>query len=439
MEQLTGLGKAVMTTDPDKLRLDLTVKNILAYKPILARIIKWTVTECHDMDYDEVEACIGEKVLISKVPVDSGITNMPERIDGLNTEAFLNYEGLNRYDIRTYLLIPKGRTAGKDGNRAHSSCTGNGEAAGGTAENMESDANEDTAGAVTENAAGKEEEDTAGDEVIKLLINVEAQNEDKPGYDISLRALFYCCRMISAQQDVEFTTDKDDPVQYGNIKKVYSIWVCTEAAQIRANSIEKYDIRRSFLYGYNPDTPRYDILEAILINISKKRDTGDSDNELINLVTCLLDTRIAAAEKVKLLRDDYHLRVSRNINEEVAWMGSFADGFEKRIREEVEQELKGDYDRQVAESKKQAEECRKLAEESRKQAEESRKQAEESKREAEENKRQFIAVLVRSLSSHTHSFDQMYKEVTSNSIFADVTREELKQVMASASCTLPTL
>ena len=113
MEQLTGLGKAVMTTDPDKLRLDLTVKNILAYKPILARIIKWTVTECHDMDYDEVEACIGEKVLINKVPVDSGITNMPERIDGLNTEAFLNYEGLNRYDIRTYLLIPKGRTAGK--------------------------------------------------------------------------------------------------------------------------------------------------------------------------------------------------------------------------------------------------------------------------------------------------------------------------------------
>jgi hypothetical protein len=367
------------------------------------------------MDYDEVEACIGEKVLINKVPVDSGITNMPERIDGLNTEAFLNYEGLNRYDIRTYLLIPKGRTAGKDGDRAHSSRTGDGEAAWGTAENMEGDANEDTAGAVTENAAGKEEEDTAGDEVIKLLINVEAQNGDKPGYDISLRALFYCCRMISAQQDVEFTTDKDDPVQYGNIKKVYSIWVCTEAAQIRANSIEKYDIRRSFLYGYNPDTPRYDILEAILINISKKRDTGDSDNELINLVTCLLDMRIAAAEKVKLLRDDYHLRVSRNINEEVAWMGSFADGFEKRIREEVEQELKEDYDRQLAESKKQAEESRK---------------------QAEESKRQFIAVLVRSLSSHTHSFDQLYKEVTSNSIFADVTREELKQIMASASCTL---
>ena len=91
-------------------------------------------------------------------------------------------------------------------------------------------------------------------------------------------------------------------------------------------------------------------------------------------------------------------------------MGSFADGFEKKIRREVEQELKVYYDRKLAESKKQAE---------------------ESKREAEENRRQFIAILVRSLSSHTDSFDQMYKEVTSNNIFADVTREELKQIMNS--------
>ena len=126
-------------------------------------------------------------------------------------------------------------------------------------------------------------------------------------------------------------------------------------------------------------------------------------------------------------------------------MGSFADGFEKKIRREVEQELKGDYDRKLAESrqqteesKKEAEESRQQAEESKKQAEESKKEAEESKREAEENRRQFIAILVRSLSSHTDSFDQMYKEVTSNDIFADVTREELKQIMASASCALST-
>ena len=126
-------------------------------------------------------------------------------------------------------------------------------------------------------------------------------------------------------------------------------------------------------------------------------------------------------------------------------MGSFADGFEKKIRREVEQELKVYYDRKLAEirqqteeSKKQAEESRQQAEASKKEAEANRKQVEENKREAEENRRQFIAILVRSLSSHTDSFDQMYKEVTSNNIFADVTREELKQIMASASCALST-
>lgn len=44
MEQLTGLGKAIVAADPDKIRLDMTVKNILAYKPLLARIFKEVVS-----------------------------------------------------------------------------------------------------------------------------------------------------------------------------------------------------------------------------------------------------------------------------------------------------------------------------------------------------------------------------------------------------------
>ena len=201
MEQLTGLGKTILATDPDKIRLDQAVKNILAYKPLLARIFKEVVSECRDMDYDEIEACIEGEVLISSVYVHGGLSNAGERIDGLSTEAYLNEEGLDKYDLRTYLRLP-----------------------------------------------GKK-----APERVKLLINVEAQNEDKPGYDISLRALFYCCRMISAQQGVEFSTDADDPVKYGNIKKVYSIWICTETAQKRANSIERYAINRQMLAGSNGD------------------------------------------------------------------------------------------------------------------------------------------------------------------------------------------
>ena len=58
MEQFTEFGKAIIASDPDCIRLDLTVKNILAYKPILSRIFKEVVSECRHMNYEEIEACI---------------------------------------------------------------------------------------------------------------------------------------------------------------------------------------------------------------------------------------------------------------------------------------------------------------------------------------------------------------------------------------------
>ena len=278
MKRLTGLGKKIISIDPDKIKLDQSVKSVLAMKSLLARIFKEVVEECRDLSYDEIEACIEGEVLISKVYVDSGLTNAGDRIDGLSTEAFLNEEGLDRYDIRTYLRLPG-----------------------------------------TDEKVG-----------IKLLVNVEAQNDDKPGYDISLRALFYCCRMISAQQGVEFTTDSDDPVKYGNIKKVYSIWICTETAQKRANTIEKYGISREFLLGSNTDEPRYDILNAILINISEKHDTGDTDNELIKMLTDLFDERIGAVEKVRKLESDYGLNMTKEEKREVMSVCTYSDAMEKR-------------------------------------------------------------------------------------------------------------
>ena len=278
MEQLTGLGKTIISIDPDKIKLDQSVKNVLAMKSLLARIFKEVVEECSEMSYDEIEACIEGEVLISKTYVDSGLTNAGERIDGLGTEAFLNEEGLDRYDIRTYLRLP-----------------GNSETVS-----------------------------------VKLLVNVEAQNDDKPGYDIVLRALFYCCRMISAQQGVEFTTDLDDPVKYGNIKKVYSIWICTETAQKRANTIEKYAISREFLLGSNTDEPRYDILTAILINISEKHDTGGTDNELIRLLTDLFDERIGAVEKINKLEHDYGLKMTKEEKREAMSVCTYADAMERK-------------------------------------------------------------------------------------------------------------
>ena len=41
--------------------------------------------------------------------------------------------------------------------------------------------------------------DAASQDVIRLIINVEAQTAFNPGYPLTKRAIYYCSRMISAQ------------------------------------------------------------------------------------------------------------------------------------------------------------------------------------------------------------------------------------------------
>ena len=294
MEELNELAKQIAANDPIGIKLDNTVKSLFAYKPLLSRVIKETVTECKDMTYEEIEACIEGEIRISKQVVNPGLSKITERIHKLNNEMYLNDEGLVTFDLYTYLKIP-------------------------------SDNDEN---------------------IIKIYFNLEFMNEDKPGYDISLRALFYCCRMISMQEGIEFTTHKDDPIKYGNIKKVYSIWICTESAQKRANTIEKYAISRSFLLGENCDSPRYDIINAVIIYISKTHDTEETDNELIKMLNVLFNEKIMGTEKITKLQKEHGVPMTREIGKEVPGMCTYAEamvkkgleqGFEQ-AQEEIEKE-----------------------------------------------------------------------------------------------------
>lgn len=53
--------------------------------------------------------------------------------------------------------------------------------------------------------APKSADSTEQEEVIRLIINVEAQTKFKPGYSLTKRAIYYCSRMISAQHGPIFT------------------------------------------------------------------------------------------------------------------------------------------------------------------------------------------------------------------------------------------
>ena len=50
--------------------------------------------------------------------------------------------------------------------------------------------------------------------------------------------------MISAQYGTEFTKS-----EYGSIKKVFSIWICSNPPRDRRNTITQYSIREEQIVG----------------------------------------------------------------------------------------------------------------------------------------------------------------------------------------------
>lgn len=97
--------------------------------------------------------------------------------------------------------------------------------------------------------------------LIRLIINVEAQTAFNPGYPLTKRAIYYCSRMISAQHGPIFTNS-----EYGKIRKVYSIWVCTHPTKEFQNTLIRYSIRPEQLIGNAVEkSENYDLIFALFV------------------------------------------------------------------------------------------------------------------------------------------------------------------------------
>ncbi len=95
--------------------------------------------------------------------------------------------------------------------------------------------------------------------------------------------------MLSSQLGSEFSNQADDPVKYGNIRKVYSIRICPNTAEIRANSVGRYSLDRKTIIGDNIDMPRYDIMNAIVVNIGNRHDAGDEQRSYVRSLNSIID------------------------------------------------------------------------------------------------------------------------------------------------------
>ena len=261
--------------EPDYRRLtDASCKQLLGDKLILACILKGCVPEfmkCHVNDI-ETKYIEGEPE-IGTVGVYPETTNPPKestagRVHGINGEDATDTEGKVTFDIRFYALTPT-------------------------------------------------------KERIKLIINVESQNEFYPGYPLIKRAIFYACRQISAQYGIEF-----EHAHYENIKKVYSIWVCFDPPLYRHNTLNAYQITEKHLVGEVYETVAdYDLLSTIMICLGTKGD--ERYTGLLKLLDIWLSGN-SIDEKRAALKDIFDAEMPARLLAKEVNMCNYSDFVENR-------------------------------------------------------------------------------------------------------------
>lgn len=112
-----------------------------------------------------------------------------------------------------------------------------------------------------------------GDILVDLKINVEAQGNYNPGYSIPTRSIMYASRMLASEFG-EF----GNTIDYNNVYKVYSIWVCFNVSKRAKNSIAKIHMELENALGYTDDIEKseYDLMETIILRLGDPNERTDS-------------------------------------------------------------------------------------------------------------------------------------------------------------------
>ena len=276
MEQKTTLAQ-IMDLPVQKAQYDAACKKVLAEKIILAWIMKHTMKEYADYEVREIveRFIVGEpKVAETKVLPDE--TNAP-KIIGTGVEDMTVTEGSITYDIQFRAIVP----------------------------------------------------DT--DEVVQMIINVEAQNDFYPGYPIIKRGIYYCARMISSQYGTVFMKS-----HYEKIQKVYSVWICMNPPKERNHTITGYSLtEKQYVGNVKEKEEYYDLMNAVMICLGNSG--NETENDLLRMLDVLLSTDKEADEKKTILENEFQIPMTEKMEMEVETMCNLSDGVEQKgIRKGIE-------------------------------------------------------------------------------------------------------
>ncbi len=257
---------ALLAADAEA-QYDEKAKRLLGNKTILAHILVNIVDEFQGMAPEDVVPFIEGEPFISAVPVEPGLTNVVgkngQRITGMNAEHTEIGEGLVRFDIICYVRM-------KDG-------------------------------------------------ISQMIVNVEAQKDTPSGYRLMNRAVYYVSRMISSQKERDFVK-----MNYDDIKKVFSIWICMN---MKESSMDYVHLVSDRVLGSHPWEGGLDLLNIVMVGIAEPLTDQDGKGyELHRLLGALLSVELSAAEKFKIMEEEYNIKIDDRMREDVSEMCNLGQG-----------------------------------------------------------------------------------------------------------------
>ena len=271
MIRQTGLAQ-VIDIAGNRAKYDECAKKLLSYKAIIAWILKSCTKEFSQYEVQYIcDNCLKEEVEVSTHAVHQDELGKDkklggdERIEGMNTESNSIQEHTIYYDIRLPAFLPK------------------------------------------------------SNERVRLILNLEIQLDDTPGYPIVKRGFYYCGRMISEQYGTVFVDE-----HYEKVEKVYSIWICPDPAKKRKNGIFKYHTIEDIIYG-EPYTKEenYDLMEVVILNLGDA--DKSSDLAILDLLNVLFSTTTTPEEKKRRLHNEFEIAMTAEFESEVQEMCNLSE------------------------------------------------------------------------------------------------------------------
>lgn len=273
----TEIKNAVQAANQDA-PYDRSAKRLLSNKHILAYILVTLIRDFKGMSAREAEKYIEGDVYVNVVPIEPGLTNKSEKGDkivGLNTEDGEVHEGIIRYDIIFYVRM-------KDG-------------------------------------------------LAQIIVNIEMQKDKPSEYKLLNRVIFYVCRLVSSQKERDFTNSNFD-----DIKRVYSVWICPKMDE---NSIEYIHLTRENLLGSHQWEGNIDLLNIMMVGLSKEIPEHDEKYALHRLLGTLLSSKLRPEEKLEIMNKEYAIPIEQNIRKEVDDMYSLTQDIKEQAANERESQI----------------------------------------------------------------------------------------------------